>query len=213
MTKKGRYATVLNISLLCYCLASFLAVVVESRLVDNTVWAENNSYKSFWNRTHGLGKDSDPLTANTALWMECNDDTGYPNRVSCAEQGWFIKGYPLFREDLSDNGLIPYGVVTCCKPREVSDIEVKCSARRGIQNCAWMRQNPPTLSSFVSGFSSSMKVDTSFAPAGTAECCDISAVVMGTRRYLNPCNCVATQDVMCPTLGNAEEEGIEFDTR
>lgn len=99
-----------------------------------------------------------------------------------------------------------------------------------MNNCAFLRHKPENLSSFLTGFSGSLRIDTDFAPQGDAICCDAIALLAdGTRRYISPCkshakrrppilskpltrflstlmgnpkgDCVATKEVMCPSPG------------
>ncbi len=143
---------------------------------------------------------------DSPLPLTCRPDTGFPNEVSCSGSAWFVQGYSNFREDLSVDGLLPYGQVHCCTPDErvVEAVHVKCGARENVQNCAYMRHTPSSLSSFLSGFSLSLNIDTEFAPEGSAVCCDAIAETKGGKRYyLSPCECVATKEVMCPNATDA----------
>ncbi len=150
-----------------------------------------------------LGSLVNNTLSDSLLNLECANDGGYPNSVSCSDSEWFVQGYSQYREDLSDSGLLPYGQVKCCKPDNFA-IQVKCTARKNVKNCAFMRHHPSNLSSFLSGFSNSLRIDTEYAPEGEAICCDAIAVQNGIRRYITPCDCVVTDDVMCPPSGQGD---------
>ena len=158
------------------------------------------------------GKPGPPLTEKKTLRqprleLTCRPENGYPNSVSCSGAEWFVQGYSDFCEDISDSGYLPYGQVSCCRPDspDLDSIHVKCSARRDVNNCALMRHNPSNLSSFLTGFSDSLRIDTEYAPKGSAICCDaIAEAKDGTRRYITPCECEVTREVLCPnTTGSA----------
>ncbi|QDZ17524.1 hypothetical protein HOP50_01g00330 [Chloropicon primus] len=140
------------------------------------------------------------------LELECERQNGFPNSLSCSESEWFVQGYSDFREDLADSGLLPLGQVHCCTPKDdkVDAVHVKCSARRGVENCAFLRHKPENLSSFLVGFSGSLRIDDiEYAPRGAAVCCDAIAEMRdGSRRYISPCDCLVTEEVLCPRTNN-----------